>query len=67
MPWVPILRVLLEPNVSLLAGDDIGLMVRVTPDDGGSSPKRRRLALPAAGELYRSWTDSGEGGTSAED
>lgn len=65
LPWVPILRVLVELNVSLLAGDDIGL--RVTPVVGGSSPKRRRLALPAAGELYRSWTDNGEGGTSGRE
>ena len=57
---------LLELNVNLLAGDAIGLTLGVTPDAGagGSSPNRRRLALPAAGELYRSWTDSGEGGTS---
>ena len=65
LPWVPILRVLVELNVSLLAGDDIGL--RVTPVVGGSSPKRRRLALPAAGELYRSCTDNGEGGTSGRE
>lgn len=57
---------LLEPNVNLLAGEDSGLTPGAAPDvgAGGSSPKRRRLALPAAGELYLSWTESGEGGTS---
>lgn len=64
--WPPIFRVLHEPNVSRLAGDDTGLILELSPEvwPGGSSPKRRRLALPAAGELYLSWTDSGEGGTS---
>lgn len=54
------------PKVSLFAGEDIGLKPAFRPGDGagGSSPKRRRLALPAAGELYLSCTDSGEGGTS---
>lgn len=68
-PGVAILRVLLELNVNLLAGDDNGLKPWATPGvgGGGSSPKRRRLALPAAGELYLSWTDSGEGGTSGRD
>ena len=64
--WPPIFRVPLEPNVNLLAGDDIGLKPGFSAEAkvGGSSPKRRRLALPAAGELYLSWTDRGDGGTS---
>lgn len=55
---------LLDPNVSLLTGDGSALMFRPAEGAGGSSPKSRRLALPAAGELYLSWTESGEGGTS---
>lgn len=56
----------LEQKVSLFAGDGSGLpmVFRCADGAGGSSPKSRRLALPAAGELYLSWTDSGEGGTS---
>ncbi len=27
---------------------------------GGSSPNKRLLALPAAGELYRSWREMGD-------
>ena len=67
VPWAAIFRVpLFEPNVSLLAGDDTGLPLGfwIVDEAGGSSPKRRRLALPAAGELYLSWTDRGEGGIS---
>lgn len=53
---------LLGPKVRRLPGDDTEL--RTGFWIGGSSSNRRRLALPAAGELYLSWTDSGEGGTS---
>lgn len=58
--WVggaPILRVPPEPppKVSLLAGEGTGLTQGDATGPGGggrlSSPKRRRLALPAAGEL----------------
>lgn len=51
--WEPealIFRVLLGPIISLLAGD-IRVKPWGTPGDGWSSPKRRRLALPATGEL----------------
>lgn len=65
VPWAPIFRVLPEVNVSRLAGDASGLRLEAWP--GRSSPKRRRLALPAAGELYLSWTDRGEGGTSGRE
>lgn len=58
--WVgeaPILRVppVPPPKVSLFAGEDTGLPQGDTAAAAGvgglSSPKRRRLALPAAGEL----------------
>lgn len=57
--WVgaPILRVPPKspPKVSLLAGEGRGLTQGDAIASGGggrlSSPKRRRLALPAAGEL----------------
>lgn len=64
-PGVLIFRVLLGPIISLLAGD-MRVNPWVTPGDAWSSPKSRRLALPATGELYRSWTDNGEGGTSGK-
>lgn len=52
--WLGIILILVISGVvwSLSTGDSLG----------PSSPKSLLLALPAAGELYRSWTDKGDNG-----